>query len=65
MADRRTHVSPVTELFSPDQRTGIVRRGRRGRRIRKLKSMLRMLWSNHPVLPPGSYKARRLPRRIV
>ena len=37
MADRRTLVSPISELFSPDQRTGGGTRIHRARRIRKLK----------------------------
>ena len=62
MSDRRKLISPVSELFSPDQRTGAGDRKHRARKIRKLTSDMRVLWSRHTISPHCSYRARRMPR---
>lgn len=65
MTDRRKHVSPISELFSPDQRTGRGDRKHLARSIGKLKAKKQIFWSHHLILstsPHASYIARRLPR---
>ena len=65
MTDRRKYEGPISELYSPDQRTGGGDRKHLARSIRKLKAKRQIFWSHHLLLSTShnnSYIARRLPR---
>ncbi|GEM_PF-4189470 len=61
MADRRIHSRPVSELFSPDRRSGAGERKHRARMIRRLTEDMRLIWARHTIVPQAAFKARRRP----
>ena len=65
MSGRRNFKSPISELFSPDQRTGLDTRKHHARRIHNLLMGIHVRWSQQSHLSHGTFAARRLPMIAV
>jgi hypothetical protein len=62
MTGRRNFISPISEWFSPDHRTGVAEKKHRARRMHNLKLNMHKLWLLHSTDVNGSFKGKRLHR---
>lgn len=65
MSGRRKFKSPISELFSPDQRTGLDTRIHRARRIHNLLTGIHVRWSQQSHTSHGKFAAKRVPVIVI